>query len=147
MTRYDEPGPVARAANTLIRWLAEHGVSIAGSTALRVRGRRSGKLRSVVVNLMTVDGHRYVVAPRGETEWVRNARAAGVVEIGPRRRRRTAHIAEIPDDAKPTLLKRYLDRWYWEVKGHMADLTPKSSAEQLRAAAPHIPVFALVETS
>lgn len=145
MTRYDAPGPLARAGNALIRRLAEHGISVAGSTALRVRGRRSGKLRSVVVNMMTVDGRRYVVAPRGETEWVRNARAAGVIEVGPRRRSRAAQITEITDDAKPALLKRYLDRWYWEVKGHMADLTPHSSPEQLRAAAPHIPVFALVE--
>lgn len=145
MTRYDAPGPLARAGNALIRSLAEHGISIAGSTALRVRGRRSGKLRSVVVNMMTVDGRRYVVAPRGETEWVRNARAAGVIEVGSRWRRRAAHITEISDDAKPALLKRYLDRWYWEVKGHMADLTPDSPPDQLCAAAPHIPVFALVE--
>ncbi|AKS34052.1 nitroreductase/quinone reductase family protein [Mycolicibacterium goodii] len=146
MARYDAPGPLARAGNALIRRLAEHGISIAGSTALRVRGRRTGKLHSVVVNLLTVDSTRYVVAPRGETEWVRNARVAGVVEVGPRWGRRAAKVREIADDAKPTLLKRYIDRWYWEVKGHMADLTPDSSPEQLRAAAPHIPVFALVES-
>lgn len=146
MTRYDAPSGLARAGNALIRRLAEHGISIAGSTALRVRGRRTGQPRSVVVNMMTVDGRRYVVAPRGETEWVRNARAARVVEVGPRRHRRTAQICEISDDAKPALLQRYLDRWYWEVKGHMAGLTPNSSPEQLRAAAPHIPVFALADT-
>jgi hypothetical protein len=50
---------------------------------------------------------------------------------------------EVVDTAKPELLKRYLDRWYWEVKGYVAGLTPDSSDDQLRAAAPSIPVFAL----
>jgi deazaflavin-dependent oxidoreductase (nitroreductase family) len=144
-TTYTAPGPVARAGNALIRRLAEHGISIAGSTALQVRGRRTGKPRAVVVNMLAVDGKRYVVAPRGNTEWVRNARAAGVIEVGPRWHRRPVRIAELADADKPMLLKRYLDRWYWEVKGHMAGLTPKSTDAQLRAAAPHIPVFELLD--
>ncbi|MGV0746423.1 nitroreductase/quinone reductase family protein [Mycolicibacterium sp. XJ870] len=144
-TRYDAPGPVARAGNDLVRRLAELGVSIAGTTALRVRGRRTGAPHTVVVNLMAVDGEKYVVAPRGNTQWVRNARASGVVETGPRWRRRTARIAEVADEAKPPLLKRYLDRWYWEVKGHAAGLTPQSSEGQLCAAAPSIPVFKLLD--
>mgnify|MGYP001179120660 CR=1 FL=1 len=143
--RYDEPGPLARAGNEFIRRLAEAGISIAGTTALRVRGRRTGEPRSVVVNTMTVDGECYVVAPRGNTQWVRNARAAGTAEIGPRWHRRQTRIVEVPDDAKPALLSRYLERWFWEVKGHVAGLTPQSSDEQLRAAAPSIPVFRLTD--
>jgi hypothetical protein len=50
---------------------------------------------------------------------------------------------ELNDAAKPELLKRYLARWYWQVKGHVAGLTPDSTDEQFRAAAPSIPVFAL----
>ena len=50
---------------------------------------------------------------------------------------------EIDDDAKPDLLQRYLKRWYWEVKGHVAGLTPDSTDHELRAAAPSIPVFEL----
>ncbi|ORA22761.1 nitroreductase/quinone reductase family protein [Mycobacterium aquaticum] len=144
-TRYDAPGPLARAGNDLIRRLAEAGVSIAGTTALRIRGRRTGQIRSVVVNLMTLDGKNFLVSPRGETQWVRNARAAGVVETGPRWRRSTRRLAEVPDDAKPALLQHYLARWYWEVKGHMAGLTPHSSDAELRAAAPSIPVYELLD--
>jgi deazaflavin-dependent oxidoreductase (nitroreductase family) len=142
--RYDRPGAFARAGNTVFRWLAEAGVSIAGTTALRVRGRKSGELRSVVVNVMEVDGRDYVVSPRGNTQWTRNARAAGVVEIGPRWRRRLVRIAEVADEAKPELLQRYLDRWYWEVKGHVGGLTPDSTATEFGATAPSIPVFELV---
>ena len=141
--RYDEPDLVARSANTVIRWLAEAGVSIAGTRAMRVRGRSTGREHAVVVNVMTVDGVDYLVSPRGNTQWARNARAAGIVEVGPRWRPRSLTVTELPDDAKPPLLKRYLDRWYWEVKGHVAGLTPASAQHELRAAAPSIPVFAL----
>src|SRR6187402_886935 len=128
--RYDEPNRTARAANAVFCWLAEAGISIAGTRALRVRGRKTGQLRGVVVNLMTVDGRDFVVSPRGNTQWVRNARAAGEVEMGPRWRGRTVRISEVADDAKLDLLKRYLDRWYWEVKGHVGGLTPQSTDEQ-----------------
>ncbi|AGB23552.1 protein of unknown function (DUF385) [Mycobacterium sp. JS623] len=142
--RYDEPNVAARAGNELIRWLAEAGISIAGTRALRVRGRKTGKRRGVVINLLTVDGRDYVVSPRGNTQWARNARAAGAVEMGPRWRSRTVHIAEVADDDKPQLLKRYLDRWFWEVKGHVGGLTPQSTVDEMRAAAPAIPVFELL---
>jgi len=142
-SRYDAPNRVTRLANALIRGLAEMGVSIAGTRALRVRGRKSGKQRSVVVNLLTIDGADYLVSPRGNTQWARNVRAAGAVEMGPRWRSVRAQATELDDAAKPEVLKRYLARWYWQVKGFVGGLTPESSDEELRAAAPTIPVFAL----
>ena len=142
--RYDAPNAAARAGNELIRWLAEAGISIAGTSALRVRGRKTGKRRGVVINVLTVDGRDYVVSPRGDTQWARNARSAGVVEMGPRWRSRDVRIAEVADDTKPQLLKRYLDRWYWEVKGHVGGLTPQSTDDEVRSAAPSIPVFELL---
>ena len=145
--RYDVPNRTARAANALIGWLAELGISIAGTRALRVRGRKTGTLRGVVVNVLRVDGVDYLVSPRGNTQWVRNVRAAGVVDMGPRWHRRRVRITEVADAAKADLLKRYLDRWYWEVKGHIAGLTPDSGDDELHAAAPSIPVFALAEPS
>ncbi len=142
--RYDTPNLAARTANALIRWLAEAGISIAGTRALRVRGRKTGKRRGIVVNMLTVDGRDYVVSPRGNTQWARNARIAGVVEMGPRWRSRQVRISEVADAAKPPLLQRYLDRWYWEVKGHIGGLTPQSTDDDMRAAAPSIPVFEIV---
>jgi deazaflavin-dependent oxidoreductase (nitroreductase family) len=145
--RYDEPNRAARAANALIGWLAELGISIAGTKALRVRGRKTGKPRGVVVNVLTVDGVDYLVSPRGNTQWVRNVRAAGVVDVGPRWRRRRLATTEVADAAKANVLRRYLDRWYWEVKGHIAELTPDCGDDELHAAAPSIPVFALANPS
>jgi deazaflavin-dependent oxidoreductase (nitroreductase family) len=144
-TRYDEPTPIARASNAMIRWLAEIGISIAGTRALRVRGRKSGKQRVVVINLLTVDGVDYLVSPRGDTQWARNVRAAGEIELGPRWRGERVHATEVDDAAKPELLKRYLARWYWQVKGFVAGLTPDGTDEQFGAAAPSIPVFALTQ--
>ena len=145
--RYDEPDRAARTANALIHWLAELGISIAGTKSLRVRGRKTCKLRGVVVNVLTVDGVDYLVSPRGTTQWVRNVRAAGVVDVGPRWHRRQLRTTEVADSAKTNLLRRYLDRWYWEVKGHIAGLTPNSDDDEVRAAAPCIPVFALANPS
>jgi hypothetical protein len=139
--RYDAPGPGARLFNGIIRTLAEKGVSIGGTTALRVRGRSTGELRGVVVNLLTLDGRDYLVSPRGETQWARNARAAGEVEMGPQRRSRRRRVVEVSDAAKPALLQRYLEKWYWQVKGHVGGLTPTSTTEEMRVVAPTIPVF------
>lgn len=142
--RYDQPNVAARALNEVFRVLAEAGVSIAGTHALRIRGRKTGKLRGVVVNLLSIEGRQFLVSPRGNTQWARNARAAGQVEVGPRWRGRVVDIEELADDAKPEILKPYLERWYWEVKGHVGGLTPESTNEHLCAVAPSIPVFELV---
>ncbi|BBY30071.1 nitroreductase family deazaflavin-dependent oxidoreductase [Mycolicibacterium sediminis] len=141
--RYNRPNRAARAFNEVLRWLAEAGISVAGSCAIRVRGRTSGQMRGVVVNVLEVDGRRYLVSPRGNTQWARNARAAGQIEMGSRRRSRVVNVTELADDAKPAIIAPYVDRWHWEVKGHVAGLTPESSAAEIRAAAPSIPVFEL----
>jgi deazaflavin-dependent oxidoreductase (nitroreductase family) len=146
-TRYDEPNRIERAGTAVIRWLAQLGISIAGTRALRVRGRKTGKRRAVVINLLTVEGVDYVVSPRGNTQWARNVRAAGEVEVGPRwplfGKSAPTGVREVPDDAKPELLRRYLARWYWQVKDYVLGLTPESGDDELRAVAPSIPVFAL----
>lgn len=142
--RYDEPGTLARAGNEVIRHLADLGISIAGTQSLRVRGRTTGRLRAVVVNVLSVGGRQYVVSPRGNTQWARNARAAGTVTMGPRWRRREVRIAEVADADKPPLLRRYLERWYWEVSRHIGGLTPASGEDELRAVAASIPVFELL---
>jgi hypothetical protein len=64
--------------------------------------------------------------------------------MGPRWRSRVIGVAELPDSAKPQVLKRYLERWYWEVKGHVGGLTPRSTDDELREIAPSIPVFELL---
>lgn len=143
--RYEEPTTAARAVNAVVRWLAEAGVSLAGTRALQVRGRRTGLPRTVVVNVLSVGGRDYVVSPRGDTQWARNARAAGEVAVGPRWRRRRVRVVEVADAVKADLLRRYLARWYWQVKDFVGGLTPTSTDAEFRAAAATIPVFQLAE--
>ena len=142
-TRYDQPNRTARAVNAVFRSLAEVGVTIAGTQVLRVRGRKTGEVRRVVVNLLTVEGRDYVVSPRGNTQWARNTRAAGAVTLGSRWSSDPANVTEVADAAKVQLLRAYLQRWYWEVKGHVGGLTPDSTDAEILAVAPSIPVFEL----
>ena len=104
-----------RVFNPLVRRLTRWGLSVKGSRVLEVPGRTSGEIRSTVVNLLTVDGARFLVAPRGETQWVRNLRAAGgegVLRLG--RRAEPFHAVELTDDVKTPILRAYLRAWAWE---------------------------------
>ncbi len=143
--RYQEPGWITRnAMNRPVRWLTRRGVSIWGSRVLEVPGRRTGRLQQVPVNLLQVDGHPYLVSPRGETQWVRNVRAAGgrlVLVLG---RSRVAHVAsEVADEHKAPILRAYLRRWKAEVGAFFDGVDDSSSDEELLAIAHLHPVFAL----
>src|SRR3989442_10746299 len=101
--------------NPAVAAMTRAGISVWGSRVLRVRGRKSGEWRSAPVNLLTYEGQKYLVAPRGLTQWVRNMREAGGGELllGSRIERFRAH--EIPDDQKIPILRAYLKRWKAEV--------------------------------
>src|SRR5689334_16910577 len=101
--RYVKPTTADRAFNAVVGVLTALGISIYGSRVLAVRGRKSGAWRTVPVNLLTVDGERYLVAPRGETEWVRNIRVAGGGELRLGRTREPIRVVEVPDADKPPI--------------------------------------------
>ena len=127
--------------NPLIAGLSRLGMSFAGSRILIVRGRSSGVPREVPVNPLTVDGHRYLVAPRGNTQWVRNLRAAGEGDLLLGRRREHFRATELADEEKEATLRAYLRRWKWEVGQFFDGVGPESpGAEFARIAADH-PVF------
>ena len=88
---------------------------MAGSRELRVRGRQSGEWRSTPVNPLALSGQRYLVAPRGTTQWVRNLRAAGAGELRSGRRIEPFRAVELADADKAPVLREYLRRWKWEV--------------------------------
>jgi deazaflavin-dependent oxidoreductase (nitroreductase family) len=128
-----------------VSWLTRHGVSLMGSRVLSVRGRKTGEPRSVPVNLLTVDGQRYLVAPRGETQWVRNLRVAGEGQLRVGRRVETFHALELSDGEKPPVLRAYLKRWAWEVGRFFEGLNANSPEERVREVAPGFPVFRITE--
>jgi deazaflavin-dependent oxidoreductase (nitroreductase family) len=127
--------------NGTVATLTRLGISILGSRVLYVRGRKSGEWRSTPVNLLTVGGQRYLVAPRGHTQWVRNLRVAGGGELRVGRRAETFTATELADEQKPELLRAYLRRWKFEVGMFFAGVGPDAPEEKLREIAPGYPVF------
>jgi deazaflavin-dependent oxidoreductase (nitroreductase family) len=89
---------------------------------LAVRGRTSGEWRTVPVNVLELDGQRYLVAPRGDTQWVRNLRATGRGELRWCGRVEPFRATETPDNEKPRVIEAYLARWGYQVKGYFKAL-------------------------
>lgn len=141
--RYLAPTRKDQAFNRVARWLTRRGLSLWGSRELTVIGRRSGRPRSTVVNLLEVDGERYLVAPRGTTDWVRNLRAAGTGSLRVGRRVEQVAAIELADDAKPEVLRPYLERWAFEVGTFFEGVGADASDAELAAIAPRHPVFRL----
>lgn len=141
MARYRKPDALTRfLANPLIAGLARLGISLRGSRVLSVRGRTTGKWRSTPVNPLTLDGVRYLVAPRGETHWVRNLRASGEGRLRLGRRTELIHVEEVPAEARPAILRAYLKRWRAET-GKFFGVSKDPSDEELSRIAPNHPVF------
>jgi deazaflavin-dependent oxidoreductase (nitroreductase family) len=140
---YKQPGWFTKHVfNRVVAVLTKLGVSVWGSRVLRVRGRKTGEPRTTPVNLLTYDGTEYLVAPRGETQWVRNLRAAnGEGELLLGKRAEAFHATEIADDAKPDILRAYLKRWKAEVGVFFDGVSADSPASEVERIAPNHPVF------
>ena len=141
---FQEPGWFTRNVfNRAVNGLMALGISIQGSRVLEVKGRKSGEWRSTPVNLLEVDGTRYLVAPRGVTQWVRNMRVAGGGRLKLGRKTEDFKATEITGDAAVPLLRAYLKKWKWEVGTFFGGVGPDSTDAQLLAIVPDHPVFKL----
>jgi deazaflavin-dependent oxidoreductase (nitroreductase family) len=141
-TRYIKPQSATSFFNDTVGRLTRMGISVYGSRVLYVKGRKSGEWRSTPVNPLPLhDGTRYLVAPRGNTQWVRNLRATGTGELRIGRRVEPFRATEIADDDKPAILRAYLKRWKWEVGVFFDGVDAKAPEEKLREIAPGYPIF------
>ncbi len=117
-------------------------VSACGDRAsCRVRGRKSGEWRTTPVNLLTIETQQYLVAPRGETQWVRNLRVAGTGEFRVGRRTERFRATEIADADKIPILRAYLKRWKAEVGVFFDGVSATSDDAEVARIAPKHPVF------
>ena len=132
---------MGRLSNWIVATLTRYGISLRGSRVLSVRGRQSGEWRSTPVNPLTYQGRRYLVSPRGQTQWVRNMRVArgGQLRVGRRVEEFTA--TELPDEQKPELLRAYLKHWKFEVGMFFDGVGPDAPDAKLLEIAPGYPVF------
>src|ERR1700731_5491232 len=101
------PSGIEALFNRMMGFLAGLGVGPSFIYLLQVRGRKSGRIFSTPVNLMEFGGRPILVGPRGRTQWVRNAEAAGEITLKKGSERNTYRLRAVPDGDKPEILKLY----------------------------------------
>jgi deazaflavin-dependent oxidoreductase (nitroreductase family) len=134
--------PLRRFANILMRLLLRLGLAPRTTMLLTVPSRRSGTPRSTPVTLVEEDGQRWLVAPYGPVEWVRNARAAGQVELSRGRRSEMVRVQELAPEAAAPILKAYVERV--PITRPFFDAAPDAPLAAFVAVAPEHPVFQVV---
>lgn len=141
-SHYRAPGWFTRHVfNRAVGFMTRNGVSVLGSRVLAVRGRTSGQWRTTPVNLLEHEGGRYLVAPRGEAQWVRNLRAAGTGQLRVGKQVEGFQARELGEDEKVPVLRAYLKRWKFEVGVFFEGVGPDSTDEELRSIAHRHPAF------
>jgi deazaflavin-dependent oxidoreductase (nitroreductase family) len=106
---FRQPNAVARRFNRLFGFVVGLGFGPMNSYLLEVRGRKSGRIYRTPVHLLAWDGKEFLVAPRGRTQWVRNAEAAGEITLRRGRVRREFRLRAVPNPERGEILKAYLD--------------------------------------
>jgi deazaflavin-dependent oxidoreductase (nitroreductase family) len=145
---YRAPGWFTRnVSNRAVAFLTRHGLSLVGSRVLAVQGRTSGIWRTTPVNLLDLDGRRYLVSARGEGHWVRNLRAAGTGELRVGRQTEVFRGRELSGEEKVPVLRAYLKRWKFEIGVFFDGVGPDSSDAEIHAIADEHPAFEVVAVS
>jgi F420H(2)-dependent quinone reductase len=135
----------ARVFNPILKVLAGRlGVNFRGAQVLSVQGRKSGEWRSIPVNPLTLGGQRYLVAARGETEWVRNIRVSRTARLTFGGKTETVRVEEVVDRDKAPILRAYLQIWALEVGRFFRGVGADAPDAELARIAPHHPVFRII---
>jgi deazaflavin-dependent oxidoreductase (nitroreductase family) len=143
LPEFRAPTALERAFNRVFGFLVGLGIGFSHNYLLEVRGRKSGKIHSTPINLLEFGGKRFLVAPRGRTQWVRNAEAAGVVALKKGKIKLQFQLRAIPDVEKPEILKAYLDNFKREVQRYF----PVAADSPVQAFTPllqNYPAFELI---
>lgn len=137
MAHYKAPDFLTKSVfNPLIMLSMKLGKGWRGSHILEVPGRKSGKTQTVPVNPLSLEGKRYLVAPRGDTHWARNLRAAGSGELRSRKGTEPFRAIEVPDAEKSPLIEAYLKRWGSQVRSQFKALPDPSEHPVFRLEVP-----------
>ena len=139
---YVPPTRTDRVFNAVVGRLAAFGINLAGARTLTVTGRTTGRPQQIPVNPLTFDGAEYLVAVRGETQWVRNVRATPMAQLGRGRTVRHLVLTETPVADRAPIIEAYLGKWGWEVGRFLPDgLAPGATVDEIAAHAHKLPVF------
>jgi deazaflavin-dependent oxidoreductase (nitroreductase family) len=140
--RFDKPTPLERAFNRFFGVLVGLGLGLPHNYLLQVRGRKSGRLYSTPVDVLDRDSRWFLVAGRGNTQWVRNAAATNTVWLKKGRRREEFRLRAVPDEEKSEILKAYVDRFAFTVQRYFP-VRAGSPVESFRPIVARYPVFEL----
>jgi len=110
---------------------------------LQVRGLKSGKLYSTPIDLLEKNEKRYLVAPRGRTQWVRNAEAAEEIVLKKGKLQQRFKLRALSDEEKPEILKAYVDQFKKEVQRYFP-VPAGSPVEAFRELVQSYPAFELI---
>ncbi len=143
---YRRPNWLTQRLNGALAWLAARGIAPSDLVALEVRGRKTGRPRVTAVTWVEVEGQRYLVSPRGMSEWVRNVRAAGGDAIIRHGAPVHVRLEEIPSDRRAPVLRAYLRKTKRATQS-LFGLRPDAPLEEFAAIAERHPVFRIVEAS
>jgi deazaflavin-dependent oxidoreductase (nitroreductase family) len=139
------PTAPERMFNRVLGLLIGWGIGPSHIYLLEVRGRKTGRLYATPVDPVEMGGKRYLVAPRGRTQWVRNAESAGEIVLRRGSNRQKLRIRVLPDAEKPPILKAYLDSYKREVQRYF-NIATGSPVEAFAVAARDYPAFELLPT-
>ena len=140
---FREPSAGEKIFNRLFGFLVGLGLGFSYNYLLEVRGRKTGKIYSTPIDLLELNGKKFLVAPRGRTQWVRNAEAAGEVTLKKGSRHQKFYLRPIPNTEKPPILKAYLDTFRREVQRYFP-IPAGSPVEELAPLAGSYPAFELL---
>ena len=146
LEKFRPPSRFEHWFNALVALLAKLGITFPDGYRLLVVGRKSGKTRAIAVTVPTIDGKKYLVAPRGETQWVRNVRAAGRAALEKGSKTNFFRVEEITGSAKNAILAEYLRRYHKAVQRYF-EIPAGAGAEEFATIADAYPVFALEPTT
>jgi deazaflavin-dependent oxidoreductase (nitroreductase family) len=107
-TRYNRPSGIVKRMNAFLGWLSSRGIGPKRQYQLQHKGRKSGKIHSTAVSVTEVDGQRYLVAPRGETQWIRNIRADNLQAVLKRGAAESIRLEEVPSAERAAIIKNYV---------------------------------------
>ena len=141
-SKFRAPSGLERVFNRTYGSLVGLGLGFSYNYLLEVRGRKSGRTYSTPIDLLELNGKRYLVAPRGRTQWVRNAEAAGEVTLRKGRTRQRFRLRAVAESEKLEVLKAYLDTFKREVQQYFP-VKARAPAEAFRAVAEQYPAFEL----
>jgi deazaflavin-dependent oxidoreductase (nitroreductase family) len=94
--------------NPIVRRILRAGPLLGPNALITIRGRKSGVPRTTPVALVEIDGKRWVIGTFGETNWVRNLRAAGAASLTVGRRHDEVTATELDVPARTAFFRDVL---------------------------------------